>query len=192
VLTTLRTHSGGAPVVKLPPKTFKPEILRQTSDDQERAQLLARQLGIPASDDAEKLWAAIGRTLWEFVPEPKRRGAPPKKFWDGTHDMLIDWLVAIEVANHPKRKATEVISHLKKREPFKSQGDLRRRFYRLKKKMLVQGMPLELLKGKGNPKIVMASDMEGRLCVPAEEIARDVPDALKIVAEKRSRELSKK
>jgi hypothetical protein len=169
------------------PKTLKPELLRQTPDDRERAQLVARQLGIPTSDDTEKLWAAIGRILCE----PKRRGRRPKEFWDGTHAMLIDLLVAIEVANHPRGKATEAIGHLKKKEPFKSQGDLRRRHNRFKKKLQDQGIPLELLKGK-NLKIVMASDMGNRLRVPAEEIARDVPDAIKIVAEKRSRELGKK
>jgi hypothetical protein len=68
-----------------------------------------------------------------------KRGRPPKHSLVKMYDTLLDYLVLREVSRRPKGKISETIKHLKKREPFKSAGDLRSRYNRLAKELRAKG-----------------------------------------------------
>jgi hypothetical protein len=88
------------------------------------------------SDDEIKLVASVVRG--EVRPK-KKRGAPRKKWNDAKYDRLIDLIVLTEVMKRPKRiSASATIARLSKTR-FKDQGDLRRRYNRLAKKLIAEG-----------------------------------------------------
>jgi hypothetical protein len=92
---------------------------------------LYRRLQRTAQRNATTTEVELVRYLERALTKPPRRGRPRKEPWDALGDVLLDYLVALHVLSHPNRRVSDVIRRLQKAEPFKSAGDLRRRYNRL-------------------------------------------------------------
>jgi hypothetical protein len=85
---------------------FDPENLHPL-DDQARAIALAKLLNIPAYTGitTEKLWAKIGRALWEYVPPWSQRGRKSRSL---ENDQLARH-VARQIANEHKMPISKTL-----------------------------------------------------------------------------------
>jgi hypothetical protein len=76
-------------------------------------------------------WLHAGMAVRIQTVSARPRGRPPKDIILKIYDRLLDFVVLREVSRRPKGMVSETIKHLQKKEPFKSAGDLRRRYNRL-------------------------------------------------------------
>jgi hypothetical protein len=99
-------------------RRFNPETLHPL-DDKARAIELAKLLKIPAFTGItiERLWAKIGRALWEYVPPPRPpRGRKRRSLENDQLTIDVAKQVATDIKGMTYRKALPlVVEHMQRR-----------------------------------------------------------------------------